>query len=173
MHLASEGRLRSRHSQARNPFLQRGATYFSVLPESNPLHIPAGRTNRKNQSGPSDSTGSSERGHALKLGNILDVLILSRLWLRPMSGYEIRQEIFESHRMRVSFGTLYPHLYSLEKAELVVSYYNLSPTNKRKRTYSLTAKGGEVLKLTIRNLEKITDELAPILSKDSQELTPI
>ncbi len=102
-----------------------------------------------------------------KLVNVLDVLIMSRLWFRPMNGYEVRKEISSAYGVRVSFGTLYPHLHSLEQGGFISLAVISGSSRKRKKVYSLTAKGGELLVQTVRNLEKITKELSVILPENS------
>ncbi|MFI5419723.1 MAG: hypothetical protein ACHQ1H_02020, partial [Nitrososphaerales archaeon] len=51
---------------------------------------------------------------ANKMIDLLDLLVLSRLWSKPMGGYELKKEMMKEFGMRLSFGTIYPHLKNLE-----------------------------------------------------------
>jgi len=93
---------------------------------------------------------------------VLDVIILSRLFLKPSSGYALRKDVLSIHGLQVSFGTLYPHLHILEKASLILCD-NSSTNNHGKKVYSITPTGVEMLTASIRNLANIVGELKPII----------
>src|SRR5579875_3137783 len=88
---------------------------------------------------------------------LVDLEILYLLNFGSKSGYELRKYLRSSFHLNVSYGTLYPHLHSLEKRELISGNWQSQDQNAplKKRMYSLTPKGMEKLKLSIGNLSKI------------------
>ena len=94
--------------------------------------------------------------------DLLDLLMLSRLWIRPMGGYELKKEMMQEFGMRLSFGTIYPHLKNLEGSRLI--RLEIEPPNrKRKNVYRLTPEGTSALKFSTIAIIKIANTLRPIL----------
>jgi PadR family transcriptional regulator PadR len=79
-------------------------------------------------------------------GNI-DSLLLSLIGQQPMYGYRILKELEKRSLGYFNFkeGTLYPALHRLEKAGLIVSKWEMSPSGRQRRYYYLTAKGQRLL----------------------------
>jgi DNA-binding PadR family transcriptional regulator len=97
-----------------------------------------------------------------KMIDLLDLLLLSRLWTRPMGGYELKNEMMREFGMRLSFGTIYPHLKNLEKARLI-SLEIGERSRKKKNVYRLTSEGTSALKFSTIGLIKIANDLRPII----------
>lgn len=93
--------------------------------------------------------------HRRIIKNFLDVLILTELRKRPLSGYDIIAFINNKFRILVSSGTVYSFLYSLEREGLVAGVWN-----RRKRVYKLTEKGEE----TIKAIKSANNEIQYLVS---------
>ncbi|MEA2475862.1 MAG: PadR family transcriptional regulator, regulatory protein PadR [Actinomycetota bacterium] len=76
----------------------------------------------------------------------LEGLVLAVLAERPIHGYAIMESLkARSHgAIGIEGGTLYPLLHRLEEAGLVRSSWS-TQGGRRRRTYSLTARGGRAL----------------------------
>ena len=83
---------------------------------------------------------------------------------QPVYGLWLIEELAE-HGYRVSPGTLYPLLHSLESSELLQSYNQLYE-GKIRRYYKLTASGRRQLKKAKLQLMELMGE---ILTKDEAE----
>ena len=70
---------------------------------------------------------------------MLDMAVLGLLRESPMHGYELKQRLVDLGFWRISFGSVYPALRRLEKAE----YIEVSPGSGRRKEYRLTAEGKE------------------------------
>lgn len=95
------------------------------------------------------------------------MMILRTLKQQPMHGYALAQHIKRTSHdlLQIEEGSLYPALQRLLKEELVKAEWEISATNRRVRTYKLTAKGAKHLEEEVsrfeRMLEGITRVLAP------------
>lgn len=73
----------------------------------------------------------------------LDMIVLAALLPGPAHGYAIIQEI--RRRSGEAFdlpeGTIYPALHRLEQAGLLSSRWSSSESGRKRRVYSLTARG--------------------------------
>jgi DNA-binding PadR family transcriptional regulator len=70
---------------------------------------------------------------------MLDMAILGLLREGPMHGYELKRRLTDFGFWRISFGSVYPALRRLEKAEYIES----RPTPGRRKEYLITADGKE------------------------------
>jgi DNA-binding PadR family transcriptional regulator len=111
---------------------------------------------------------------------LVDVEILYLLNFGPKSGYQLKKNLASSFHLNLSYGTLYPHLHSLDKAELISGTWKYQNENAplRKRMYSLTQKGFTKLSKCIGSLARIALtmqfmlarlDLNPKDGKDSEE----
>jgi PadR family transcriptional regulator len=97
----------------------------------------------------------------------LEMMILRTLKRQPLHGYALAQHIKRTSEelLQIEEGSLYPALQRLLKAELVKAEWGVSATNRRVRTYKLTAAGAKHLEREVsrfeRMLEGITRVLAP------------
>jgi len=72
--------------------------------------------------------------------NFMDILILIELKKAPMSGYDVITSIFDKFNFLPSSGSVYSLLYALEREGLIKGGWN-----GRKRIYTLTSKGEEIV----------------------------
>ena len=88
---------------------------------------------------------------------LVDVEILYLLNFGPKSGYQLKKHLASSFHLDLSYGTLYPHLHSLDKAQLISGTWKYQSENAplRKRMYSLTQKGLAKLSKSIGSLSRI------------------
>lgn len=98
----------------------------------------------------------------------LEMMVLRTLRRQPLHGYALVQHIKRASEdlLEIEEGSLYPALQRLLKDGLVTAEWGLSATNRRVRTYKLTAKGAKHLEREVssfeRMLEGITRVLAPV-----------
>jgi DNA-binding PadR family transcriptional regulator len=88
---------------------------------------------------------------------LLDLEILYLLTFGAKSGYELKKNLLSSFNLNLSYGTLYPHLHSLEKEELIHGNWEFQEENAplKKRVYTLTTAGSEKLARSMGSLSKI------------------
>lgn len=77
---------------------------------------------------------------------MLELAVLGLLKERPMYGYELKKQLDLQlgHAWRMSYGSLYPTLKKLAKAEAVEMEFAKGETSRRKNVYRLTPKGDEL-----------------------------
>lgn len=100
------------------------------------------------------SSSILERLRKKAVKNFMDILILTELRNRPLSGYDVIGLIHKRFDILLSSGTAYSLLYSLERDGLIKGDWN-----HRKRVYSLTEKGEQ----NIRVVTKANDEVQNFL----------
>lgn len=93
----------------------------------------------------------------------MDMLILAELQEKPLSDYDIISLIHKRFDVMVSSGTVYSLLYSLERKGLV----NADPDN-RKRVYTLTEKGEELLKTVEQANEELNSLVQNLITPNRQ-----
>jgi DNA-binding PadR family transcriptional regulator len=87
--------------------------------------------------------------------NFLDILVLTEMKDKPLSGYDVIGLIHKKYDVLLSSGTIYSQLYSLEREGII-----RGEQNKRRRVYELTEEGeqaiGDIMKVNgqIQNLLK-------------------
>lgn len=89
----------------------------------------------------------------------MDMVVLAELRNRPMSGYDAIAYIHKRFHILVSSGTVYSLLYSMERDGVIRGMFS-----RRKRTYSLTDKGKETVKIILNANEKIQRFMANVLA---------
>ena len=96
----------------------------------------------------------------------LEMMILQSLRARPMHGYALVQHIQQrsDSLLDVEEGSLYPALQRMLKAELVDAEWQISATNRRIRTYSITAKGKKHLAEEVSRFESMLQGIQLVLS---------
>ena len=79
-------------------------------------------------------------------GNI-ESLLLCLLARRQMYGYQVIKELEQGSQgyFRFKEGTLYPALHRLEVAGLVCGQWQMLPSGRQRKYYSITDKGREVM----------------------------
>ena len=77
----------------------------------------------------------------------IDSLLLCLISQQPMYGYQIIKELETKSQGYFKFkeGTLYPALYRLERAGLILGKWQSLPSGRQRRYYYITSKGNRVL----------------------------
>ena len=96
----------------------------------------------------------------------LEMMILESLRRQPAHGYALVQHIQQrsNNLLQVEEGSLYPALQRLLKAKLVKAEWGLSSTNRRVRTYQITASGLKRLEQQISSFERMLEGIALVLN---------
>jgi DNA-binding PadR family transcriptional regulator len=125
-----------------------------------------------------------ERHDLPTIAQRLIVLEIMHLLLNPRSGYDIHKQLHLMFGLDASYGSLYPWLRALERAELISSQWvkreDRLVTPQMKRVYSLTETGKEELKKSLAELTflaaTMTKSLPPEQTEENsflQETRPI
>ena len=95
----------------------------------------------------------------------LEMMILESLRRQPAHGYALVQHIQQrsNNLLQVEEGSLYPALQRLLKAKLVKAEWGLSSTNRRVRTYQITASGLRRLEQQISSFERMFQGISLVL----------
>jgi PadR family transcriptional regulator PadR len=95
----------------------------------------------------------------------VDVLILRTLTWEAMHGYAISQWIRERSggALAVEDAALYQALHRLERKDWVESEWGISDSNRRVKTYRITAVGRKQLKSDIAELRRYVAALFTVL----------
>src|SRR5271166_1278608 len=95
----------------------------------------------------------------------LEMMILESLRRQPAHGYALVQHIQQrsNNLLQVEEGSLYPALQRLLKAKLVKAEWGVSSTNRRVRTYRITAAGMKHLEREISSFERMFEGIALVL----------
>jgi transcriptional regulator len=96
----------------------------------------------------------------------LEMMILESLRREPAHGYALVQHIQQrsNNLLQVEEGSLYPALQRLLKAKLVKAEWELSSTNRRVRTYQITAAGLRRLEQHISSFERMFEGISLVLN---------
>lgn len=96
----------------------------------------------------------------------LEMMILRTLKRQPLHGYALVQHIRRTSNdlLQIEEGSLYPALQRLLKAELVKAEWGVSATNRRVRTYRLTAAGVKHLKREVSSFERMLKGISRVLA---------
>src|SRR5271154_6655676 len=95
----------------------------------------------------------------------LEMMILESLRRQPAHGYALVQHIQQrsNNLLQVEEGSLYPALQRLLKAKMVKAEWGVSSTNRRVRTYQITAAGTKHLEREISSFERMFEGIALVL----------
>jgi PadR family transcriptional regulator PadR len=89
----------------------------------------------------------------------LEMMILESLRRQPAHGYALVQ-----HIQQRSNNLLYPALQRLLKSDLVKAKWGVSSTNRRVRTYQITAAGLRHLEQEISSFERMFEGVTLVLN---------
>ena len=100
----------------------------------------------------------------------LEMMVLQTLKLQPMHGYAIAQRIKQTSKdlLQIEEGSLYPALQRMLKQKWVKAEWSISSTNRRVRTYNITAAGAKHLEQEVSSLERMLEGIALVLSPAEQ-----
>jgi DNA-binding PadR family transcriptional regulator len=98
------------------------------------------------------------------INGFMDFIILSALGHNGgcITGYDVIKYIYAQFRFLPSSGTVYSHLYAMERAGLVCGVQE-----SRRRVYRLTSKGFEVVREVERTNGSIQRVVARVFSNGS------
>ncbi|WP_446745209.1 PadR family transcriptional regulator [Silvibacterium acidisoli] len=96
----------------------------------------------------------------------LEMMILESLRRQPAHGYALVQHIQQrsNNLLQVEEGSLYPALQRLLKDKLVKAEWGISATNRRVRTYTITAAGLRHLEKEISSFERMFEGISLVLN---------
>ena len=96
----------------------------------------------------------------------LEMMILESLRRQPAHGYALVQHIQQRSKnlLQVEEGSHYPALQRLLKAKLVKAEWGLSSTNRRVKTYQITALGLRHLEKQISSFEQMFEGITLVLN---------
>jgi PadR family transcriptional regulator, regulatory protein PadR len=96
----------------------------------------------------------------------LEMMILQSLHRQPMHGYALVQHIRQRSNdlLQVEEGSLYPALQRMLRAKLLTARWTMSPTNRRVRTYQITAAGMKHLEREMSSFEQMLKGIYLVLS---------
>ena len=114
-----------------------------------------------------DKEHKSEEGALDLFSGFIKLHVLHHASEHPVYGLWLIEEL-EEHGYRVSPGTLYPLLHSLEKSELLASYNELYE-GKIRRYYKITPNGRRQLKKAKLQLMELMREI--FTEAEAKELT--
>lgn len=94
------------------------------------------------------------------------MMILQTLKWQPMHGYALVQhlKIRSEELLQVEEGSLYPALQRLLRDGLVKADWQISPANRRVRTYKITPSGLKHLERQVSSFEQMLKGIALVLS---------
>ena len=97
----------------------------------------------------------------------LEMMILKTLKWQPLHGYALAQRIKKTSNelLQIEEGSLYPALQRLLRAELVKAEWGISSTNRRVRTYKLTAAGAKHLEREVSRFERMLEGITRVLAR--------
>lgn len=98
----------------------------------------------------------------------LEMMILESLRRQPAHGYALVQHIQQrsNNLLQVEEGSLYPALQRLLRAGLVKAEWGISSTNRRVRTYQITASGLRHLEKQISSFERMFEGISLVLNPE-------
>ena len=104
----------------------------------------------------SNETAEKLRKQTVK--SVMDILILAELRNGTMSGYDAIGFIHDKFGVLVSSGTVYAHLYALEREALIEGNWDT-----KKRVYKITDKGEQALDTLSKTNMKLLNSLKSTL----------
>ena len=96
----------------------------------------------------------------------LEMMVLQSLQRQPMHGYALVQHIQQRSNdlLQVEEGSLYPALQRLLREKLVKAAWEVSPSNRRVRTYRITPAGIKHLEREVSSFEQMLKGITLVLS---------
>ncbi len=93
------------------------------------------------------------------------LLVLSVLQEKPMYGYQIMRELEQRSQgyFSLTAASLYPTLHKLEDEALVTSQWQEGQGNRRRKYYTITEKGQEILNQHAAEWQAFADHLMALI----------
>ncbi len=100
----------------------------------------------------------------------LELMILQTLVWKSLHGYALVQYLKQrsKNQLQVEEGSVYPALQRLLKEEMVVTYLQDSPNNRRVRTYFITVRGVKHLELERARFDRMVKGMSLVLTPDPE-----
>lgn len=94
------------------------------------------------------------------------MMILRTLKRQPLHGYALAQRIKQTSNdlLQIEEGSLYPALQRMLQAGWLKAEWGISSTNRRVRTYTLTAAGAKHLERQMSSFEQMLEGIKRVLS---------
>jgi transcriptional regulator len=111
------------------------------------------------------ASGNPKRADVLQ--GTLDLLVLKTLSLGAQHGYAVAQHIarLSDGVLQVEQGSLYPALERLLNKGFATAKWQLSPTKRRARYYTITASGRKQLGEAISGYDRVSLAIAQVLGR--------
>ena len=111
-------------------------------------------------------TPSTQSGQRDLFRGALEMMILQSLQRQPMHGYALVQHIKQRSNdlLQVEEGSLYPALQRMLRENLVQAEWETSPSNRKVRTYRITAAGINHLEREVSSFEQMLKGIHLVLS---------
>ena len=99
------------------------------------------------------------------LKGLAPTLVMEALARQAMYGYELSTALAKSSNgiFDLGKGTLYPLLYNLEAKKLIAGSWQIGPTGRDRKYYTLTAKGKKQLTHSLEQLRQLNKGLNLVL----------
>ena len=96
----------------------------------------------------------------------LELMILKSLSWRPMHGYALAQRLkdISEDYLQIEEGSLYPALQRMLRENLVKAEWEISPSNRKVRTYRITPGGIKYLEREVSSFERMLKGIHLVLS---------
>src|ERR1700679_3922066 len=110
------------------------------------------------------NTGNAEQRDLFR--GALEMMILQSVHRQPMHGYALVQHIRQRSNdlLQEEEVSLYTALQRMLRAKLLTAKWTMSPTNRRVRTYQITAAGTKHLKREMSSFEQMLKGIYLVLS---------
>lgn len=95
------------------------------------------------------------------LDRVIDIQLLYLVHKGPVSGYDLRRNMQKRFNVRLSYGTIYPHLRNFERRNFVFgNWSNSTKGSSKKKFYTITEQGKATLRECLSAFETMNEELA-------------
>lgn len=115
---------------------------------------------------PESEIGNLNSGHITEniVKSNIEIVVLSMLSERPMSGYDIIKEIFSKYNVFLSQGTVYPLLYSLKDNGILQAEFRKG--DMRTKIYRPTVEGAEIIENKIDGFIKTNERVLSLIKRE-------
>lgn len=94
----------------------------------------------------------------------IEIVVLSMLSEKPMSGYDIIKEIFLKYNVFLSQGTVYPLLYSLKEDGILQAEFRKG--DMRAKIYRPSVEGAQIIENKIEEYIKTNERVLSLIKRE-------
>ena len=95
------------------------------------------------------------------LDRVIDIQLLYLVHKGPVSGYDLRRNMQKRFNVRLSYGTIYPHLRNFERRNFVFGSWSTKTNGRsKKKFYTITEQGKATLRECFSAFKTMNEELA-------------